>query len=366
MGGPLGLKGSDNIDLDILLRVTRDRARLPAFIKGFRFLKELVGLGFEGIIVSPPGLMGGDLLEAVGYRKIEVIGLRTPYLNGLSTREHTAEFITESSKQGCELLVFIGGDGTARDLCFSKGFLSAPVLGIPAGVKVYSSIFSLSAESGAHLVMLYLDGYAKIELRPVIDASEEDLRRGILSIKRYCELPTVVVKNLIQGSKEPGYEYDVEGIARYIGEIMEKGKLYILGPGRTIYEMARILRIDKTPFGVDAIYNGQIVGRDLDATSLEKLVEIYGKPLIILTPIGGTGFLLGRGNQQITSKIVRIAGKENLVIVMTPEKANRIDTLLIDTGDKDLDQELEGFYRAITGYREEKVIRVKASWRLEI
>ncbi|MEM4971367.1 MAG: ATP-NAD kinase family protein, partial [Sulfolobales archaeon] len=325
-------------------------------MKGLRFLEELIRLGFEGSIVAPAGLMGGDLLKTVGYPRSEVVELGKPYIGGISSREHTMEFAAEARGYGCELIVFVGGDGTARDIYLSIGSShDTPVLGIPAGVKVYSGIFALGAESGAYLVILYRDGYARVEMRPVIDADEEDLRRGVLNIRRYGELPTIVAKNLIQGSKEPGYEYDVEGIARYIGELMERDKLYILGPGRTMYEIAKILGIEKTPFGVDAIYNGKTVGKDLDAESLEKLIEVYGKPSIILTPIGGTGFLLGRGNQQITPRVIRTAGRENIIIVMTPEKAGKTNILFIDTGDKELDQELEGYYRAIIGYREEKI-----------
>jgi predicted polyphosphate/ATP-dependent NAD kinase len=333
-------------------------------VRGLRFLEELLRLGFEDSIITPAGLMGGDLLKTVGYSRSEVVELRKPYIGGISTREHTVEFVMGARRYGCDLIVFVGGDGTARDIYLSVGSsYDIPVLGIPAGVKVYSGVFSLGAESGAHLAILYRDGYAKVEMRPIIDANEEDLRRGVLNIKKYGELPTIVAKNLIQGSKEPGYEYDVEGIARYISEIIERDRLYILGPGRTIYEIAKILGIDKTPFGVDAIYNGKTIGRDLNSESLEKLVEIYGKLSIILSPIGGTGFLLGRGNQQITPKVIKAAGRKNIIIVMTPEKASRINILFVDTGDKDLDQGLEGYYRVITGYREEKIIAVKASWK---
>jgi len=154
----------------------------------------------------------------------------------------------------------------------------------------------------------------------------------------------------------------VEGIARYLGELMERGRLYILGPGRTIYEVAKALGMEKTPFGVDAVYNMELVGRDLDARGLEELIGRYGRPYIVLTPIGGTGFLLGRGNQQITPKVLRAAGRDGIIIVMTPEKASKLATLLVDTGDKELDRELEGYYRAITGYREERIVAVRASW----
>jgi len=191
-------------------------------------LEELLRLGFEGSIVAPAGLMGGDLLKTVGYSRSEIVELRKPFIGGISTREHTVEFVMGARRYGCDLIVFVGGDGTARDIYLSvDSSYDIPVLGIPAGVKVYSGVFALGAEGGAHLVILYRDGYARVEMRPIIDANEEDLRRGVLNIKKYGELPTIVAKNLIQGSKEPGYEYDVEGIARYISEMMKRDRLYI-------------------------------------------------------------------------------------------------------------------------------------------
>jgi len=311
--------------------------------------------------------MGGDLLESIGYSRALLVDLRTPYVGGMSGRVHTIEFASRSRELGCMLIAFVGGDGTARDVFEAVGPAGdIPVLGIPAGVKVYSGVFAVSPEAAAHTAVLFLEGGAGVETRAVIDADEDALRRGVLSLKRYGDLPTVVVGSLVQASKEAGFEYDVEGIARYIGELMERGKLYILGPGRTIYEVARTLGIEKTLFGVDAIYNMELVGRDLDARGVEEMISRYGRPYIVLTPIGGTGFLLGRGNQQITPKALRAAGREGIVIVMTPEKASKLATLLVDTGDKELDKELEGYYRAITGYKEEKIVAVRASWSINL
>lgn len=309
--------------------------------------------------------MGGDLLESMGFPRFEKIMLRTPYTDGMSTREHTAEFVRLSPSLGCDVIVFVGGDGTACDIYSSSRSLEIPVLGIPAGVKVYSGVFATGPEIAAHVLKLYADGIAGVEMRPVIDADEESLRRGVLDLRRVGELLTIVVPGMIQGSKEAGGSYDVEGIARYLGETMEGDRLYLLGPGRTIAEIARILGLEKTIYGVDAVYNNKVVGKDLDGDSIKRLVEKYGEPKIIVTPIGGTGFLLGRGNQQIAPEIIRKAGKKNMIIVMTQEKARNIETLLVDTGDKHLDQELEGYYRAIVGYREEKIVRVKPSWKAD-
>ncbi|HWQ17374.1 MAG TPA: ATP-NAD kinase family protein [Sulfolobales archaeon] len=364
LGGPLGLKGSDSIDPGDAARRLRAGIVLPSISRASRFLSELLSLGFDGSIVSPEGIMGGDLLLSTGYDRVELVKLERPYIDGISTREHTIEFVRNAAKLGCEVLVFVGGDGTARDVyhAMSSGSLF-PVLGVPAGVKVYSGVFATGPESAAYLIKLYSEGLARIEYRPVIDADEDMMRQGFLKLARVGELLTLTSDALTQDSKETGYGYSVEGIAAYIREIIDPQRLYLLGPGRTIAEIARILGIKKTMFGVDALYNWRLVGADLDSESIEKLIQIYGNPVIIVTPIGGTGFLLGRGNQQITPEIIRRAGKNNIVIVMSPEKASRMNTLLIDTGDKRLDEDLEGYYRAIVGYKEEKIVKIKASWK---
>lgn len=365
IGGPLGLKGSDLIDPRHIARTIHDRLSLPSIQRARRFLMELSTTGLKAFFYTPTGIMGGDLLESIGFPSFEKIMLKTPYTDGMSTREHTAEFVRLSSSLGCDVLVFTGGDGTARDIYSSNRYLEIPVLGIPAGVKVYSGVFATGPESAAYLLKLYADGIARIEMRPVVDADEESLRRGVLDLRKVGMLPTIAVPGLIQGSKEAGASYDVEGIARYLSEAMERNRLYLLGPGRTIAEIARILGLEKTIYGVDAVYNNKIIGKDLDENSIKRLIEKYGEPKIIITPIRGTGFLLGRGNQQLSPEIIRKAGKKNIIIVMTQEKASTIETLLVDTGDKHLDQELEGYYRALVGYREEKIVRVKPSWKID-
>ncbi len=364
LGGPLGLKGSDSIDPKEAARRLRTGLDPPSISRANRFLSELLSLGFEGEIVSPEGIMGGDLLASIGYACSRIVRLQKPYVDGMTTREHTAEFTEISAKLGCDILVFVGGDGTARDV-YNAMYMGSviPVLGVPAGVKVYSGVFATGPESAAYLIKLYLDGIARVENRPIIDADEKTLRQGSLELVRVGELPTIVAPMLIQDAKETGHGYSVEGIATYLKEIIDPRKLYLLGPGRTVAEIARILGIDKTIFGVDAMYSWELVGKDLDSQAIEKLIERYGDPAIIVTPIGGTGFILGRGNQQITPKIIRRAGRNNIIIVMSPEKASRITTLLIDTGDKELDRELEGYHRAVIGYREEKIVKIEASWK---
>ncbi|MEM2302399.1 MAG: ATP-NAD kinase family protein [Sulfolobales archaeon] len=364
LGGPLGLKGSDSIDPGEVARRLGAGMVLPSISRAKRFLSELLSLGFDGLIISPEGIMGGDLLLPTGYRYVELVKLEKPYMDGISTREHTLEFVRNAAKLGCEVLVFVGGDGTARDVYHAMPPGShLPVLGVPAGVKVYSGVFSTGPESAAYLIKLYSEGLARVEHRPVIDADEDMMRQGFLKLVRVGELLTLTSGALTQDSKETGYGYSVEGIATYLREIIDPQRLYLLGPGRTIAEIARILGIAKTVFGVDALYGWRLVGTDLDSESIEKLIQIYGDPVIIVTPIGGTGFLLGRGNQQITPEIIRRAGKNNIIIVMSPEKASKMNTLLVDTGDKKLDEDLEGYYRAIVGYREEKVVKIKASWK---
>ncbi|PWV36618.1 MAG: hypothetical protein DJ555_06385, partial [Desulfurococcaceae archaeon] len=177
LGGPLGLKGSDSIDPGEVARRLGAGMVLPSISRASRFLSELLSLGFDGLTISPEGIMGGDLLLSIGYRYIELVKLEKPYIDGISTREHTIEFVRNAAKLGCEVLVFVGGDGTARDVYHAMPLGSPfPVLGVPAGVKVYSGVFATGPESAAYLIKLYSEGLARIEYRPVIDADEDMMR----------------------------------------------------------------------------------------------------------------------------------------------------------------------------------------------
>ena len=59
-----------------------------------------------------------------------------------------------------------------------------------------------------------------------------------------------------------------------------------------------------------------------------------------MTPIGGQGFIFGRGNQQISPKVIRQVGLDNIVVVATKSKLDKLKSLRVDTGDPELDKAL--------------------------
>jgi len=160
---------------------------------------------------------------------------------------------------------------------------------------------------------------------------------------------------MTQSAKQVFEESDEERakgeIARFLEEVMIPDSLYIIGAGTTTEAIARQLGIQKTLLGVDAICNGSLVASDADEKTLLSLAGRYPETRIIVSPIGAQGFILGRGNQQISAAVVRKAGLHNLIVVATPHKLRMTPLLYVDSGDQALNQEFGDFIQVISGYR---------------
>ena len=134
---------------------------------------------------------------------------------------------------------------------------------------------------------------------------------------------------------------------------------YLVGPGSTTRTLMDELGLPDTLIGVDLICNRELVQSDLsEADILRRLDE---KPThLIVTPTGGQGYLLGRGNQQLSAKVLRRIGKENLHVLATKEKLFHLRgrALLVDTGDEEVDKMLCGYVRVIVDYQEEQMCRI--------
>ncbi|MEM1939412.1 MAG: ATP-NAD kinase family protein [Acidilobaceae archaeon] len=356
IGGRLGFKGSDGVyGLKALMLgaplVAPERARV--------FLRYLPR---GPRIITPPGKMGFEWVRGSNHETntsiVECVSEKIWPTTPLDTIR-CARVMAES----VSILVFVGGDGTARDIEKGVG-LRAPVLGVPSGVKVYSGVFAINPKVAATIAWKFLYEGALLTEREVLDIDEDEYRAGRLKLKLHGYLKTPVVEGLVEGSKS-AFSYDeeenLEAIAEYIVENMEDNTLYILGPGRTIEKIALKLGLKKTPLGVDAVYNRRIVGLDLDEKRLVELVKSYPKAKIIISPIGGQGFLLGRGNQQISPDVLRLVGLDNIIIVSSKSKLRSFKTLKVDTGDDYVDNAVRarGYFRVITGYNEEAVVRVE-------
>ncbi|MHA1932469.1 MAG: ATP-NAD kinase family protein, partial [Promethearchaeota archaeon] len=154
-------------------------------------------------------------------------------------------------------------------------------------------------------------------------------------------------------------EENKQGIAEWVIEDMKQDTLYLLGPGTTVKKITDCLGLPKTLLGIDAITNKKILDRDLNENSILKLLEEFHEAEIIISPIGGQGFIFGRGNKQFTPEVIKKIGKKNIKIVGTEDKIRNLDCLRIDTGDSDFDIELKGLVKVIIGYKEQLVIQVE-------
>ncbi|HJO68663.1 MAG TPA: NAD(+)/NADH kinase, partial [Rhodospirillales bacterium] len=263
------------------------------------------------------------------------------------------------------LLLFAGGDGTARDIAEAVG-PEMPVLGIPAGVKVYSGVFATTPENAGNLAAQFVTAGPSATLREaeVVDVDEEAMRLGRLSASLYGYLRVPVAPQMVAGPKS-GSPGDVEALAaaaRGVARAMEPDCLYIVGPGTTTRAVTRHLNLDSTLLGVDAILDGRFVGKDVNEQQLLALLDDAGCARIIVGVIGGQGYIFGRGNQQIGPQVIRRVGRENVVVVATAAKLLSLTrgVMLVDTGDPELDREIEGFMRVVVGSDEETLFRVEA------
>ena len=342
MGGAVGLKGTDGVVPEALRRgahpVSHARARIT--------LDRLKHETFEFLTCS--GAMGEDVLCEAGISSYCVV-YRYP---GESTAEDTSKAVRSFIEHGAELIVFCGGDGTARDVLESAAG-NVPLLGIPAGVKMYSAVFAVDPAAAADILRkIHTAGYCDAE---VVDVDEDAYRRGELKTRLfgYARVPSIpdrvqVTKGIYEDQDEDRAKKD---IAAFISGIMRDDTLYILGAGTTTGYLARSMGLHKTLLGVDVIKNARLIAEDADEKTLLDLIGQNGRAKIIVSPIGSQGFIFGRGTQQVSPDVIRRVGIDNVIVISTPGKLARTPVLHVDTGDPDLDAEFKGSIQIITGYR---------------
>ena len=264
---------------------------------------------------------------------------------------------------GGVLILFAGGDGTARDVCSAipEGF---PCLGIPAGVKIHSAVYATNPKHAGELAGMYLAGKACLREAEVLDLDEEAYRDGRVSTRLYGTLHVPYRPLLLQNQKAPSpasEAHQADAIAADVVDNMQAGVAYILGPGTTTRAIAQELNVEKTLVGVDVVRDGKLIGKDVTQKQLLELVETMPAKIVV-TPIGGQGFLFGRGNQQIGPRVIRQAGRDHLIVVSLAEKLLALNgqPFLVDTGDPATDALLAGYLPVTVGYREKVIYRVAA------
>ena len=309
-------------------------------------------------VITYPAEMGEDAARACGLEPTVIGSIN----QGKTTPQDTENAAIDMLRLRVDLLLFAGGDGTARDVCNAIGE-TLPVLGIPAGVKIHSAVFATNPINAGELAALYLQGkVASLRAAEVMDVDEEGFRRGIVSAKLYGYLRIPSQTRLVQTVKapsSPGEEASMEAIAYDIIDRMDDDCFYIIGPGTTTRAITSRLGLSKTLIGVDVVAARKLVAVDVNESQLLELLE-GRKAKIIVTPIGGQGCIFGRGNQQISPKVIEKVGKDNIIVVGTTGKINSLRgrPLWVDTGQRAVDRMLSGYIKVVTGYNEQTIYKV--------
>lgn len=354
LGGPLALKGSDNLDLSTISPNTEKRAlaRVDRVLEKLILVKDrLRFMGFDGE-------MGGTLVTAKGFA-FESLG--KPATNK-TCAEDTIALTRLLIEKSVDVILFAGGDGTARnvyDAVSTSRRPEQPVVGIPSGVKMHSGVYAITPESAAEILLRMLSSeWLDIEACDVKDIDEELFRQGIVKAKWYGALWVPSVPQHLQQVKNSGADQDELtklAIADYLVEHLEENVLYILGPGSTTQVIKQKFGLSDTLLGVDVFCNGVQLAEDVNEQDLYALVQSHsGKVKLIITAIGKQGHILGRGNQQLSPRILHLVERDNILVVATREKLASLSNraFLVDTNDPALDLALQGFQKVLVGYGE--------------
>ncbi|KAF7786497.1 hypothetical protein PRUB_a1085 [Pseudoalteromonas rubra] len=349
LGGAVALKGSDGSDTAELARsmgaepkAHSRTAQALALLYPYRDVLE---------VYTVSGEMGEELAKAHGFTTRVVMTCGTP-----TTPEDTEQAARLLAEAKVDLLLFAGGDGTARNICAAIGS-EAPVLGVPAGCKIHSGVYAITPKAAGRVVEMLIKGeLVTIDDADVMDIDENAFRAGTVRAKRYGEMQVPSELRYVQSVKNGGKESDelvLADIAAYVISEMEEDEQYIMGSGSTVAAIMEELGLDNTLLGVDLIRDHTLLGSDLTA---QQLLDNVGQAptKLVITLIGGQGHIFGRGNQQLSPALIRQIGKDNIIVVATKSKLQALNgrPLIADTGDQDLDNELSGYIKVVTGYND--------------
>ena len=357
MGGKAGLKGTDGA---AILQRALALGAVP-------LANERAGVGLAALASAHAGVELHTFAAEMGEDAARAAGLR-PHVVGHTRNDQSDAGDTVAAAQkmaglGVGLILFAGGDGTARDI-YQTVSQRLPMLGIPTGVKMHSGVFATGPASAGRLAGDYVRDGSNVELRDVeiMDIDEDAQRRNRLTARLFGYARAPYLRQRVQHAKTVAHgssEAELDALAHEISGAMKSDVLYIVGPGSTAKRLLDHLGLEGTLLGVDAVMNRDLVARD--ASEAELLALLNGHPAEIVTGIiGGQGFVFGRGNQQISAEVIRLTGRGNITIMAGGDKlvALGTDRLLIDTGDAALDAELAGFVQVQTAPGQSMMLRL--------
>ncbi|WP_331350871.1 ATP-NAD kinase family protein [Cellvibrio sp. UBA7671] len=352
LGGSVGLKGSDGDDIrtEAIARGAEPRAlqRMERALQVIANFREQVAIFcFAGDMGESSARASGFIVHIVGAAQHEP-----------SSAQDTCAAAKVLMQQHVDLILFAGGDGTARLIADVVG-TSQPVLGVPCGVKMHSGVYANAPEAAGEILKQLLTGtLVNIVERDVKDIDEDAFRNGQVRARFYGTLLVPEDSQFLQQVKNAGTERDELAqldVAQGMIEQLQPDTLYLVGPGSTTHLFLQELGIDGSLLGVDLLLNNELIAKDVSAAQIAvQLDQFSGSVKMIITAIGGQGHILGRGNQQFTPAILRRIGKDNIHIIAARGKILALNgrPLLVDTNDPELDVAFGGYRPVIVGYRE--------------
>lgn len=365
IGGKVGLKGSDGKEM--LERALGLGAVPESGKKALMAMRVLKASGELPDIYTCPGNMGEDVCKAAGLNcKIIDYTEDMPDRGGgrrLTAPEDTVCAARKLCSLGVSLILFAGGDGTARDILDAIGTDTA-VLGIPAGCKIHSGVYAVNPEKAGELAVRYVQGSVReTKEAEVMDIDEDAFREGRVQSRLYGYLKIPHEIRMVQGLKcGNGFarQNTLERLAEYMADIWEPDTLYIVGGGSTTEKIMKKMNLSGTLLGVDLVYDHEVIAADCTEKEILGALDRFAKRKILVTVIGGQGYIFGRGNQQISAGVIRRVGRENIIVAASEEKMLALfgKYLYTDTGDRETDRYLAGYIRVIVGYGEFVMMKV--------
>jgi predicted polyphosphate/ATP-dependent NAD kinase len=377
MGGRVGLKGTDGKLDEALARGADPRAPDRAR----RAMARLAEVAPETTVSTVVDPMGAEVVREAGFDPVRVVDPFEEETDGAgagtsgsastatesastaaedvstaedapqTTADHTRRAVRAVRDADVDLVVFVGGDGTATDVATALEGSDTPMLGVPAGVKVYSSVFAVSPEDAAEVAATF----SRTERREVMDVDEDAYREGEVHPEMRAVAHVPVAEDL-QSSKQTAsgtVESLAEGVADDVRDRDGDGVTYVLGPGSTVGAIKAELGFDPSPIGVDVWRDGDVVATDADESAI--LDALGDENVIVVSPIGGQGFVFGRGNPQLSPPVIRECDVE---VVASRAKLDGVRVLRVDTDDPELDAALSGWVKVRVGKFETRMMKV--------
>jgi predicted polyphosphate/ATP-dependent NAD kinase len=370
LGGRLGFKGTDGRAEEARLAGAKERAG-PRMSNTLSHIFELIKLNrcpeFELIICG--GIMGIDWIQNIPFSNYKIIG----DWKGNTSAKDTSKAIELLLENDVDLILYAGGDGTTRDIVEKLESLDAsktPLIGVPSGVKMYSGCFAEDTFAAAEVLVAWINGELGFSTTEVLDMDEESYRQGEWKIDMYGQAITPASPLWIQGSKHQiqaaGEDEILESLSEHITDVYLSQENYVIvwGAGGSLNKISKSCGLETTLLGIDVSRGNNMLGTDLSEKELLSILEenLIEEIVLLLSPMGGQGFLIGRGNLQLSPRVLRKIGIENIIGVATPAKLRSISRIRIDTGDSSLDDEIRDkkYIKMIQGYRTIKIVKIES------